>query len=487
MFHKESLFILFFVIISYSFSLFNRTIGIDDLARNYYLGEGKAMIAGTRWMFWLFNRMLSTVYYSPFLDDFLSLIFLLISASLISCIFYYLKKDAGRWKYIVFVSIYATFPLINELWEYTSASMMVYAGLAFSSFALLYYLVNEKAIDLLDYLVMGVFLTPSMASYEAGSFAYITLVFVVLYLRYLYGNDRKWLLTGSKLAVPLVISLCLRLGVGILLIKAYHLEYLKNGDTGLRWNTLSFDSCLREIIDVNRQMYFDRALDYLPILEFVLSLGIYFIFSLISVFQKRINIVLVFFLLLSVFSQSIMQGFHLPYRTAQTVQLFTAFCIYLLMDVFHKNKTVNTILAILMLFLSYRQSVCLYDLLTLNNQRSDNEAMLINTIGYRLYSEFDISKPVVFCGNYDLGDMIKKEVRGVTESNVNSVINWSMVAYDNQDMMKELFSYYGYDIKVLDEPFEEMNLGDYNAIAIQNGMKALEIRDLGNYIMVFFG
>ena len=113
--------------------------------------------------------------------------------------------------------------------------------------------------------------------------------------------------------------------------------------------------------------------------------------------------------------------------------------------------------------------------------------MLINTIGYRLYSEFDISKPVVFCGNYDLGDMIKKEVKGVTESNVNSVINWSMVAYDNQDMMKELFSYYGYDIKVLDEPFEKMNLGDYNAIAIQNGMKALEIRDLGDYIMVFFG
>lgn len=486
-FHKESFFILLFLFIAYSFSLFNRTISIDDLARNYYLGEGKAMIAGTRWMFWLFNRLLSTVYYSPFLDDFLSLSFLLLSALLISCIFYFLKKDKCRWKYIVFVVIYTTYPLINEIWEYTGAPMMVFAGIAFSSFGLLLFLVCEKELSFIDYIFFGALLTPAMASYEAGVFSYITLVFIILYLRYLYEIDKKWLLTGLKLALPLVIALSFRLVFGLLLMKMYHLEYLKNGDTGLKWNIIGFEACFKEITDVNRKMYLAAAANYLPIFEFVVSLGIYAVLSFSSLSQKKNNLFLTILLLLSMFLQSFMQGYHLPYRTAQTVQLFTAFALYLFLDVLQKKTLTKTILITILLFLGYRQSVCLYDLLALNNQRSENEAMLVNMIGYRLYSEFNLSKPVVFCGNYDLGDMIKNKVGKVTESNINSVINWSMVAYDSQNMMKELFSYYGYDIEVMDHPFEKMNLGDYNAIAKQNGMSALDIIELEDYILVFFG
>ena len=48
--------------------------------------------------------------------------------------------------------------------------------------------------------------------------------------------------------------------------------------------------------------------------------------------------------------------------------------------------------------------------LALNNQRSDNEARIVNSIGQKLYSQFDLDKPVVFCGDYDMGHNIEYQI-----------------------------------------------------------------------------
>ena len=57
-------------------------------------------------------------------------------------------------------------------------------------------------------------------------------------------------------------------------------------------------------------------------------------------------------------------------------------------------------------------------------------------------------------------------------------------------MLKNYMSYYGFDITVLEDlsDEEEKKLkGYYELIAKEEGMKPLEIKDMGDYIMVYLG
>ena len=63
--------LLFWAVLSYGFSTFNPTVSIDDLAREYYVGDGNAMISATRWGMVVWVKLLSTVKYIPGLDHLL--------------------------------------------------------------------------------------------------------------------------------------------------------------------------------------------------------------------------------------------------------------------------------------------------------------------------------------------------------------------------------------------------------------------------------
>ena len=53
-------------------------------------------------------------------------------------------------------------------------------------------------------------------------------------------------------------------------------------------------------------------------------------------------------------------------------------------------------------------------------------------------------------------------------------------------MMAEIFSWYGYDITV-PEVMSWRSYSDYVQITLDRGMKPLEIRDMGDYILVRLG
>lgn len=159
-------------------------------------------------------------------------------------------------------------------------------------------------------------------------------------------------------------------------------------------------------------------------------------------------------------------------------------------------------------YICYRQGVFLNHTLALNNQRSDNEAAIAYDIGTRLKTNFD-DKPVFFAGDITLGNNInnqihpdEKKIGGyiyrklayhfgwnyedtkIYDTDVNSVINWSVV--DAQNMMADYMSYYGFDIKVVGRISPE-NFQRIVLYVINEKMKPLEIRDMGSYLLVFLG
>ena len=125
--------------------------------------------------------------------------------------------------------------------------------------------------------------------------------------------------------------------------------------------------------------------------------------------------------MLSLFALSLLNGDYLGYRQTQSIQLFIAYVTYLLFDELDTKKifniSVEVVLIVLVCFISLRQSICMHTFLALDNQRSDNEAYVASSIGYRIYSEYDKEKTVVFCGLYDMGSFINEQIY----PNVNSL------------------------------------------------------------------
>ena len=504
--------IIIFTIISYGFSLFNRTVFLDDLAQYVYYGEPNHKLKSLRWGQFIANRIFSTIEFTPFINKFIGLIFLFLTVVVIGTLLYYFdnKKD-NVWKYSLFSSIFMSYPLISEYFGFFEA-LTIPLQFLLVSFVLLYEVINEKQ-DVKDMLFTGFIMSFVMSGYESLIFAYITEVFIVLFIKYvLQGNNNQktsdWLKEGFSYALPLFIALALKFIIGYAVLLISGLKYAQDGNTSIHWITDGFMPTLVRFI-FNGYFYVLRGLSYLPIGEFVIATIVFIIIVIKNQKNSKHSLLIGLFILISLFALSLLQGDYLGYRQTQSIHLFIAYVVYLLFDEFNIQKI---LLVCLITFLCLRQSICMHKFLALDNQRSDNEAYIAQNIGYRLYSEFDTSKTVIFCGLYDMGEFINSQIYPSKDSlggkiekylkdtygygsvnvpvtqndNVFSVFNWAYYPFYGQTMYKNMLSYYGFDIKVDTEiTYDEVK--NYTKIAEDNNMKTFEIRDFGNYILVYLG
>ena len=506
----------FTVCLSFFFDLANRTLSVDDLSRPYYIGENKTMIASTRWGMQVWNDIFASNEYVPFADKFMGVIFLILGGIIFSRLFYIYFKNC-HYKLVLctlFSCLYISFPLINEIWSYNGANMMV-TGNAMIVAISIFLLYDCNKLFSMKTMICSAIMTLVVSSYESGAFMYVTVVISVILLDYIIFNKKDWLYKGIIYAIPLLLAVFLRYLIGFSLIRILDLPYRKTGAVDIVWNMENLRDTLTALLNNTIMFYFIRGLIYLPISVFVLS----FIFGsvcilIIAIQQKSFTIALLwFFLILSLFFQSYIQGYVMPYRTAQTIHYFSAFSLMMVAFAISRTKKrvlTNTVL-IFFSFVCYRQSFFLNKTLALNNQRSDYEAAIIREIGFRLKTFYD-EKPIMFVGNVDLGENINHQKHPVKstiggyiyrklaihfnwgydgtilyDTNINSVLNWNIDAFRSQRMMAETFSYYGFDIEVVNFESWHAHLARfYESIEKKGPFQPWEIRDMGNYIIVCF-
>lgn len=503
------------LLVSYTFSVFNRTVSIDDAAQRIYYANDGYKIRGLRWGQFLINRLFSTIDYTPFINRFFGVLFLFLTAVLLSSILYrYAQKKDRVWTYSIFSMIFVSYPLINEIWEYHE-SLTVPLCYAVISFALLYQVLNDKN-DLKDVLFVGLILSIVMSGYESLIFTYVTIVFAILLLRNRIEKNRNWIKDGFNFALPLFISLTLKYLIGYLILFVTGMKYRQDGMSSINWFSMGFAYSLKQLI-FNGWYYGIRSLSYMPIAEFDIALFIYIVlYFIFSKENKKLYLIGLIFAL-SIFMLPVIQGAHYGYRMAQNIQFFVPFTFYLLLELTYEKKMkgmmVNKLLIPLLLLVGLRQSIYLHELLALNNQRSENEAAIVRILGQKLYSECDLSKKVIFTGNYRLGSFIESQIKvdedsfagkiehdlrnefgyndekydiDIVSTNVNSFLDWSLDAFEGQKMMRLYFSYYGFEIDTLDS-ISERELLAYQKIAEEYDMKPLQIMEFDKYILVYLG
>lgn len=515
--------LLLFCFVAFGFSIFNRTVSMDDLSYSMFAGENHMAIGGYRWGLYLLNLFLYTKEYTPFIGRFFALVFLIADAALLSLIVYSTDgKSKNICRYLFLSIMFCTYPLINELWYCTGLSVPIqYNGVSFYFlfvFVSIIYQIYNREFSIKNILISGVLVTPAVAGYESVIFAYVTTVLIVLYLTNSNKKEKyNWFVDGLRYATPLFVGLILKYLIGYILILLVKPTGAGAGGTSVMWLSKGFAYGIKEFV-FNGWYYIIRALTYFPIGEFVVALLAFVIICVKNqVKGTKDNIILGVFIVLSLFFLSLVQGEYLHYRTAQTIEVFMAFVVYLVIKEAENHKYMNIIVVVLLSTVALRQSVYTHELLALNNQRSENEAYIARTIGYKLYSEFDISKTVVFCGEYQLGSFIEDQIivdnnslGGKAEAyirellghdlereydefvctNIDSYFNKQMDAFNGQIMIKKYMSYYGFDLNVLEnlsDKEEDKLKGYYEKIAKENNMKPYEIKDMGDYILVYLG
>lgn len=510
---------IFCCLVAYTFSLTNRTVSIDDMAQDWYYGDIGLKIQGLRWGELLINNLFSIEKYTPYLDRFLGLLCFLVSATLINAILYHLDDNKKSiWKYSIFSLVFTTYPLINEMWDFY---LPLFIGVEFVivAFSILHQHINKK-YSISTIIFVGVLNSIVVAGYESLVFVYIALVFVVLYEEYAYRGKKglDWIKEGFSYALPLFVAMILKFAIGYILIIVTNTTYLANGDSEINWLTIGFKQSLMKVL-YNAYYYVLRGLSYMPITEFVISLFVFIVLTIkYQIKHRNGSSFIALFLIISLFGLSLLQGLRLNYRSAQTIQLFVPYVFFLVLREIdnHGIKVIFYSVLCIFLFTGFRQSVMLHQILALNNQRSSNEAVIVQQIGRDLYANFDCSKTVIFCGEYHIGDFIQSQislkegslaykaelaVRKLTghderyevieyvDTDVNSVLNWSKRAFFSQKMMSELFSYYGYNINTLDSIPQDWKayLKQFEDMAEENDMGTYAIKDMGDYILVYLG
>lgn len=514
--------LLFFNLLAYGFNLANRTVSMDDLAFDVF-GKGGWGISGMRWSIYLFAPLFNTKNYSPFIGRFIALVLLILSSILFSFLVYSINENKKNIVlYIVLSVIFTTYPLINEMWEFVSMNVNVnFNGISiyflFMFLALIYEVYCNK-FSVKNIVVTSILLIPVAAGYESVMFVYVTLALIIIYHNCKNKNDNyNWFVDGIRYAIPLVIALLIRFVIGYLLIFIFNVP--ARPSTGRSyWAVNGMIETLKSLL-YNGWYYIIRGLSYFPIGEFVIASVLFVIFVIKDAKNRKILLLIGLFIYISLFLLSIVQGYYLYYRMAQTIQVFVSYVAYLIIErtINIDKKLIKNIIIICLAFVCLRQSICLHEVLALNNQRSENEAFIAREIGYKIYSEFNKDKTVIFCGEYQLGNFIEKQItvkegslasrveeyvrkivghdegREYQEfvcTNVNSYFNKQMDAFNSQLMIKEYLSYYGFDINVLEnltDEEEDKLKGYYEKIAKEEKMKPLEIKDMGEYILVYLG
>ena len=507
-------------LMGYGFSLFNRTIGWDDLLRDHYFGSGNISLSG-RWGMTVWIKILGYEDFDPFIDRFTALLLLVITSVLLVLLLFSIKKFKSIIPYSIAACAFVSYPLINEIWEYCGANFFLAGGLALSTLTIFILRNNQRNYKWV--VLSGFLLLLPISSYEAAIFYYLCLICLVLFLDNFfnekYTDFRCFIKEICYYSLPVVIAFILRIVVSFVIRMILGLTSVGGGATEINWLSETPLLAVMKIAGGNFIKYFLGAFVYFPITEFLIALSIFIVgIIVVSIKIKKGTVAIYGFLfIVSLFSQAIIQGNALPYRTAQTINLLIAIVAYMLaIKASQINKCFPRVLCYVFLFgLCWHQAGCLNRYLGLNNLRSENEEYIIRSIGEQIVRDYD-KKPVIFISPYSSGEWIDSRVTvgyGSWNENIYNAIMNKIVpdsykhymsnrfvetnvnsATEEYSQIQAIFAYYGYDIDVVG-PIEKPHTPEYLhkdtrllkeaiSIAKEKNMRPYEIYDNINYLIV---
>lgn len=485
-FLKNKIFIIAIILItvlSFGFTITNSSVGMDDTAFDKYY-QGKEMLAIGRWGSYLVYQILNITEFIPFWIDFIASSIIMLTAVL-WCIFLKknLKDQLPLGAYVAFVTVFISFPIINEIFIFENCNIAVMFGSFLASLGIMVFYENYTKIHKKSlYIAAALILALAMSMYEAC--AQIMLVSICITAILMIYKDKnikikdvfKYLFSSLGILIAGVV-------LDEIIVKLIYLAGVRASDVAdkeINWGQYGILESLQLVLaNIVNGM---RNTKYFPVLIFDITAGIGLAMSILQSDKKKNWMILVIFIamFLSNFAISMLQLDSVLYRTCTSWGLFVAIIVLMIYNFLSEYKVTKILACILIGILVLQQSKTLNQLFYNDYKRYQKDLSIANELIYNLEKDYDISKPLVIMGTPYKG------MGGYgAQSNSLSVLWWGKKAWnDNGREFIKFLNSLGYDFNFpTDEEYEK---GKVEAENMNNYPKDGSIKELDDCIVINF-
>lgn len=491
-FIKSKIFVIpliIFSILGYGFAITNSSIHIDTLAFDIYYRGGE-FIAQGRFGAALFENIFHVMNYNPFFNDFLSVILLMAVAVLFCVLLKKIVKDKiSITSYSIFASTFVTYSLIHEIFVYNTGITIAFSF--FNIWLCMYFLSNYFQKPQQKYLAyITAILTFTIAIYESFASVYLCTIFALFILEIIFNKKKysfqEFIIKVLQSLLPLIGAIVIGKIITIILMRFFHIESSMLAAKNIYYFTNGIIPTIKQLIRTCIENFILKGLFYYPIFLFAVFTLISLIFGLKQAYRKKDIVLFLSFLcfFIAAISLSIVQGIAAQYRTCQSFMFYVAFLFFIFSALIEKKKMKkwlkNCFICFLFLLIFY-QAKDLHHWFYLNNLRYQNEEKVLLNIAYDLEKEYDISKPIIFVGNFEVSPYVEKEIYAdknnisykiiknmasilgedltqikINQTNVQSYLNWGMKAFGPSTQIVKWYDRLGYTFQTgTDEMYDQ--------------------------------
>lgn len=526
------LILLLTALCGYGFRIVWPVIGIDDTLYDDYFNGGLAPYMG-RWVLFLLGRVLKFTDFAPFATEFISVIVFMAAVTVFAVLFLRIFwEDIPFFGYILFSCIFLSSPIHSEVFSYFlhngTALGYLLTGISLNLLmdSYVHMETNTKPAPYGRLICIAFLVTLSTGLYESFMIVWILGVFLSAFSLKLYGRRSfRFVFCGGLTAAASVIfrSLCIRLVLILFNITTDKETARLRSMKELAGWLASKDALSDFVMALKRAyvMYFAFMYAYLPVAVFVFAAFILFFVSIVFLVKKKNVWVLLLFIIssLSCFLLIPIEGKVTLYRSAQFLPLYCGFGALMLFYCISKIKIARIISATAAAILLFNQCMMLNRYFYIEYMKYEEAINVIERIDYELKSSFDISKPVVFTGLYEvpeslisdayveigsktfyrikrLTDIIdptllekfyKKNGVEVAQHPALSVIEWGRYAFGDSTELIKFFRMHGMEINYIKGiDYETMYGIEMDTADMPRFPQEGSVRDFGDYIVVHF-
>lgn len=480
-------------ILGFGYLITHTTIGMDDSSLDrYYSGFYEMNIISIvgRWGSYFLYKLLNITQFTPFWLEMLTVLTIIFTAIIITCFMNKNFKIKNKLVGIIFSCIYISYSMINEamIFQPSNFSLIVGNLLAIISVILIYEMLNGK-YSKINYIPIIIVLTLGISMYESCCQTFlVALLFVMLYDLITKKQTDKEMFKNFFIGIGVLVA-----GIVLNYIVLYFLFFLgvpneldqMMGEKGINWTEYGLVEGV-SVLTFYIKHYIIENLFYLPVLEFVVCLGIGLVFSIYYTIKTRNLYIFNIFVLsaLSNVALAVLQCGPILYRTCTSLGLFVAAVFAFTYFVLSKKKYLKGIGLALAILIILWQTRDLNQWFYSENVKYQND---IKT-GYQIAEDIrkeviDLTKPLVFVGIPEKGFVIDGQ-RGA-QSNGLYFVWWGQKAFDDNsyELIKFINSLGYYFRKPTDEQYEK---GQLLAEEMKNYPKDGYIKEFQDIIVVKF-
>lgn len=408
----------------YGYELGHSTLGVDDACIELYFGGGLGLAIG-RWPYYVINKIFHIAKYAPFVLDLAAVLILMLAAVLwCALIRYIVKKELPMTAYAVFAAMFLDYSLIAEVFIFIlqNGVPIIYCLIGMALFYL-YYILTQK-IDKKSWIkavgIISLMVSVAIGFYESAAALFLFGVFFI-WLADMFGENHLQadrikravtiLFLTARILVYAIIERSIINRVCMLIFSVEPYGYRSISDS--LWILEYPGKVINIFLELIRD-YIAVAAVFYPIKVFLIAVILFLIFLLLTAVLKKQYMMLFAGagMFASMFIISIFQGEGLPYRAAQSFNIFVAGTLLLVTVYLSKRKNVIRWSGmILVASLIYNSAFDLTKWFQLDYDKNQIELNAVKQmiadledIDYEPYG--DNGKPVVFIGEFEFNNRI---------------------------------------------------------------------------------